>query len=416
MASKVLGFAGTFIMSCLAIVLSMTMPACVSRAAEPIKIGFSVQLTGPLAPSGKANLLAQQIWTEEINAKGGLLGRPVTLVYYDDQSNASTVPGIYAKLLDVDKADLLMGSASNVIAAAMPQVIQRNKLLVALVALGVNDSFRYSRYFQTAPWGTDASNAMSQGFFEVARGMALKSVALAGLDADAAAAVLEGARAHAKMNGMSIVYDRTYPPGTTDFGSIVRAIKSGNPDAVFVASYPIDSVGMVRAAREVDLRTTLFGGAMVGLQYAALRSQLGENLNNVVNYELWVPGPRMKFPGIESFLKKYQERAKGEGTDPLGYYQPPFAYAAMQILGQAIGTTGTLDDSKLADYIHTHGFATVVGDVSFDAKGEWAKSRVLAAQFRNVKGNGIDQYLSGDAEVVLYPPEFKDGDPQPFAK
>ena len=126
------------------------------QAAEAIKIGFSVSLTGALASSGKANLLAQQIWAEEINAQGGLLGRPVELVYYDDQTNATTVPGIYAKLMDVDKVDLLMGAATNLIVAAMPQIMERQKMVMVLVALGSNDEFKYPRYFQTAAWGPDA--------------------------------------------------------------------------------------------------------------------------------------------------------------------------------------------------------------------------------------------------------------------
>ena len=120
-----------------------------AQAADPIKIGFSTSLTGGLASSGKANLLAQQIWQEQINAQGGLLGRQVDLVYYDDQSNASTVPGIYAKLLDVDKVDLLMGAATNLIVAAMPEIMQHQKLVMVLVALGSNDEFKYPRYFAT---------------------------------------------------------------------------------------------------------------------------------------------------------------------------------------------------------------------------------------------------------------------------
>jgi branched-chain amino acid transport system substrate-binding protein len=120
------------------------------HADEPIKIGFSTSLTGGLASSGKANLLAQQIWQEKINAGGGLLGRSVQLVYYDDQSKADTVPGIYAKLINVDKVDLLMGAATNLIVAAMPEIMQRQKLVMVLVALGSNDEFKYPRYFQTA--------------------------------------------------------------------------------------------------------------------------------------------------------------------------------------------------------------------------------------------------------------------------
>jgi branched-chain amino acid transport system substrate-binding protein len=395
------------------------LAAAPAQAADPIKIGFSVQLTGSLASSGNANLLAQQIWAEEINAKGGLLGRPVQLVFYDDQTNASLVPGIYTKLLDVDKVDLLMGAATNVIVAAMPIIMQRNKLVMTLVALAVNDKFNYPRYFHSASFGPDARTVLGESFFEAAMliNPRPQTVALVGADAEFSSNAISGARDLAKKYNLRIVYDRTYPPSTADFSPIVRAIQATNPDLVFLASYPIDSAGMVRAARELGLKTQMFGGAMVGGQYASLRTQLGENLNRVVNYELWSPGPKMKFPGIEEFLAKYQAKAREKGADPLGYYQPPFSYAAMQVLEQAIKATNSLDDGKLADYIHKNTFKTVVGDIAFDQRGEWAKPRVLMVQFQNVKGNGIEQFMKEGTQVVLYPPDYKDGEPQvPFAK
>jgi branched-chain amino acid transport system substrate-binding protein len=388
------------------------------QAAEAIKIGFSVSLTGGLASSGKANLLAQQIWMEKINAQGGLLGRPVQLVYYDDQSNASMVPAIYAKLLDVDKVDLLMGAATNLIVAAMPEIMQRQKLVMVLVALGSNDEFRYPRYFQTAAWGPDAKGVMGHAFFEVAKTISPrpKTVAIVGADAEFSNNVMIGARAIAKKEGFDIVYDRTYPPATVDYSPIVRAIQATNPDLVFVASYPLDSVGMVRAATELGLKAQMFGGGMVGLQYATFMQQLAGKLDRVVNYHLYVPGPTMSFPGIEEFLKTYQARAPQQGTDPLGFYQPPFAYAAMQVLEQAVKATGGLDDGKLADYIHRSAFNTIVGEIRFDDKGEWAKPRLLMIQFQNVEGGNLDQYMTGGKQIVLYPPEYKDGELQhPFS-
>ena len=93
----------------------------------------------------------------------------------------------------------------------------------------------------------------------------------------------------------------------------------------------------------------------------------------------------MNFPGIEGFLKKYQAQAKDAGTDPLGFYQPPFAYAAMQVLEQAIKATGSLDDDKLADYIHKNAFNTIVGEIRFNELGEWATARMLVVQFQNVQ-------------------------------
>jgi branched-chain amino acid transport system substrate-binding protein len=390
-----------------------------AQAADAIKIGFSTSLTGGLASSGKANLLAQQIWAEQINAQGGLLGRPVQLVYYDDQSNASTVPGIYAKLLDIDKVDLLMGAATNLIVAAMPEIMQRQKLVMVLVALGSNDEFKYPRYFQTAAWGPDAKGVMGRAFFEVAKTISPRprTVAIVGADAEFSNNVMIGARAIAKQEGFDIVYDHTYPPATVDYSPIMRAIQATNPDLVFVASYPLDSVGMVRAATELGLKARMFGGAMVGLQYATFMQQLSDKLNRVVNYHLYVPSPTMKFPGIEEFLKTYQARAPQGGTDPLGFYQPPFAYAAMQVLEQAVKATGGLDDGKLADYIHKNAFDTIVGEIRFDQKGEWAKPRLLMIQYQNVAGNSLDQYRVPGTQVILYPPEYKNGDlQQPFSK
>jgi len=390
-----------------------------AEAAEAIKIGFSTSLTGALASSGKANLLAQQIWAEEINGRGGLLGRPVQLVTYDDQSSAATIPGIYAKLLDVDKVDLMMGAATNLIVAAMPEIMQRQKLVIVLVALGSNDVFRYPRYFQTAAWGPDAKGVMAKAFFAVAKTISPppKTLAIVGADAEFSNNAMTGARTQAKQEGLDIVYDRTYPPGTVDYTPIVRAIAATNPDLVFVASYPLDSVGMVRAATELGLKAQMFGGAMVGLQYATFLQQLADKVNRIVNYHLYVPAATMNFPGIETFLKTYQARAAQAGTDPLGFYQPPFAYAAMQVLEQAVKATGSLDDGKLADFIHKSAFDTIVGEIRFDEKGEWATPRLLMIQLQNVEGSGLEQYRSGGKEVILYPPEYKDGELQhPFAK
>jgi branched-chain amino acid transport system substrate-binding protein len=390
-----------------------------AAAQEPIKIGFSVSLTGGLAGAGKAHLLSKQIWAEEINARGGLLGRQVKLVYYDDQTNAAVVPGIYAKLIDVDKVDLVMGAATNLIVAAMPQIMQRKKTVMVLVALGSNAEFKYPKYFQSAPFGPDSNGVLSEAFFEVAKTLkpAPRTVALVGADAEYSNNVLTGARINAKKFGLQVVYDRSYPPSTVDYSPIMRAIQATNPDVVLVASYPPDSVGMVRAATEVGLKTQLFGGAMVGLQFGALMGQLGEKLNGVVNFHFYVPSEKMNFPGIAQFLSKFQAQAKDAGVDPLGFYQPPFAYAAMQVLEQAVTATGTLDDDKLADYIHKHAFQTIVGEIKFNELGEWAAGRPIMLQFQNVQGAGLDQFKTGHKQVIVYPPQYKDGDLNyPYAK
>jgi branched-chain amino acid transport system substrate-binding protein len=382
-------------------------------AADPIKIGFGMSLTGGLAVGGKPALVTFEMWRQDVNAKGGLLGRPVDFVYYDDQTNPSTVPAIYTKLLDVDRVDLVVsGYGTNLQAPAMPIITQRNLLFMCLFGLAVNDQFNYPRFFQIQPNGPDARSAASAGFLETAMTMnpKPKRLAIVGADAEFPHVALEGARDNAKSLGLGVVYDRTYPPNSVDFAPIIRSIQATDPDVVYVASYPPDSVGITRAANEIGLRTTMFGGAMIGLQFAPIKAQLGPLLNGIVAYELYVPEPTMSFPGIEDFLKRYQERAGKEGIDSLGFYLPPFAYAEMQILEQAVMAVGSLDQGKLADYIHTTTFKTVVGDIKFGPNGEWAEPRFLFVQYRKVAGNDVGQFRQAGKQVILYPPQFKSGE------
>jgi branched-chain amino acid transport system substrate-binding protein len=386
--------------------------AAVAQSARPVKIGFGMALTGGLAGNGKAALLAMQIWRDDVNRKGGLLGRPVELIFYDDQTNPATVPGIYTKLLDVDQVDLVVsGYGTNLIAPAMPVVIERKLTFMGLFGLGNNEKHRYSRYFQISPGGPHPPLSFSDGFFELAARQQPrpKTVALVGADAEFPQTALAGAREHVKRLGFQAVYDKTYPPNTADYTPIARAIKALNPDIVFVASYPPDSAGMVLAASEVGLEPKLFGGGMVGLHFSALLTKLGAKLNGIIDYGFWVPEPTMKFAGVEAFLAKYQPEAVKAGVDPLGFYLPPWAYAMMQVLGQAVEGTKGVDQAKLADYIHAHEFDTVVGKVKFGADGEWAKGRTVTIQFQNIKGTDAEQFKQPGKQVVVYPDEFRSG-------
>lgn len=389
-----------------------SIPARAQSGAPPIRIGMGIALSGGLAAFGKSALLAMQLWAEDQNAKGGLLGRKVELVYYDDQSTPATVPGIYAKLIDVDKVELVVsGYATNQIVAAMPTVMQKKKVFMTLFGLAANDKFKYGRYFQMQPNGPDAQAEFSKGFIQAAMSMEPKpkTIAIVGGDAEFPAIATAGARDNAKAAGLKIVYDRTYPPNTIEFASVVRAIKATNPDVVFVASYPPDSAGMVRAVREVGLDVKMFGGGMIGLQSAALKTQLGAALNGVVAYDLYAPEPTMKFPGVEDFLVRYRQVAEKQGVDPLGFYIAPLAYAELQILGQAVEATKSLDDAKLADYIHQTTFNTIGGEIRFQDRGEWAEPRILWVQYQGIVGNELAQFKEAGKQVIIYPEKFKSG-------
>ena len=262
------------------------------------------------------------------------------------------------------------------------------------------------------PAGPEPMTDWSRGFFEVAMAQdpPPKTIALIGADAEFAKNAVNGARANAERLGLEIVYDESYPPRTADYTPIVNAIQARNPDIVYVGSYPPDSVGMVKAATEVGLQAKMFGGGMVGLQFASIMTALGPKLNGIVNYDFWVPEPTLKFEGVEAFLAKYQTAAEGQGVDPLGYYLQPYAYAYLQVLEQAIAGTDSADHAAIGEYIRNNAFDTVVGNVSFAPNGEWANTRVLMVQYQGIEDNELSTFTEQGTRVVLYPAEWKSGD------
>ena len=386
--------------------------AAFAQTASPIKVGFSIPLTGGLASNGRAILAAYQMWQDDINAKGGLIGRKVEFVYYDDQSNPALVPGIYAKLLDVDKIDLVIASyGTNMTLPVMPVIVPKNMVVMSLFSLAINEEFKYPNYFSMFPVGSDGVREISRGFFEIAAEQQprLQTVAIVGADSDFAKKAADGARDNALAAGFRIVYERSYPPSTVDFTPVLRAIQAANPDFVYVASYPADSAGIVRAANEIKLRTKLFGGAMVGLQYGALKTQLGAQLNNIVVHDFYVPEPTLQFPGIEAFLNRYQAKVSGGGMDPLGFFVPPFAFANLQVLGQAVEAVGSLDQKKLGDVLRSRSFSTIVGEVRYAANGEWSRPRVLHVQFQGVAGNDLEQFKRAGTQTIIHPKHLSSG-------
>jgi branched-chain amino acid transport system substrate-binding protein len=380
---------------------------------EPIKIGFSMELTGPFAVVGRTGLLAFKIWQEEINKKGGLLGRSIQLVYYDDQSNPANVPSIYTKLIDIDKVDLLVSSyGTNLVVPAMPVAIAQNRLFFGLFALAANDKFHYPKYFSMLPFGPEPVKSFAQGFFDLAAAQNPRpqTVAIVATDAEFQHKAAESARAHAKRTGIKVVYDRAYPPNTVDFAPIVHAVQAARPDILYIAAYPSDTVGILRAVGEIGLEAKMLGGGLAGLGAAAIKMQLGEAANGVTNIDLWEPVKTMQFPGIMDFIKEYQKRAPAAGVDRLGYFLPPFAFAEMQVVEHAIAAAGTTDNDKLALYMHGHPFHTIVGDLAFGPDGEWAEGRPIWVQYHDIKGHGVDQFRDAGTVTILAPAQYKTGD------
>ena len=334
-------------------------------------------------------------------------------MFYDDQSNPQNVPGLYTKLIDVDKVDLLIGPyATNMVAPAIPVLMQFHKTTIGILANAANSKFHYDQYFSMLPTGPEPKKSFAYGFFELAAAQKPrpKTVAIVAADAEFAQNAADGARESIKeIGGFQIVLDQKYPPTTTDYSPIMRAVQALNPDIVFVAAYPPDSVGIVRAANEIGLTPKMFGGTFIGLLVTPIKAQLGPLMNGIVNNEVFLPAPSLVFPGTKELLAKYQAVAQQQKIDPMGWAFPPLGYAAGQVLAEAVEGAKTLDQVKLAAYMHSHTFSTVVGNIKFGKDGEWAKSRVFFTQFQHVTGNSMDQFRDTTHEAIVWPSEYKTG-------
>jgi branched-chain amino acid transport system substrate-binding protein len=383
-------------------------------AQQPIKIGMSMPQTGPLGGGGKAALLALNMWVDDVNARGGMLGRKVELISYDDQGNPALTPGIYSKLLDIDKVELLIAPYATVpTAPLMPMVKQRGLLLMGNFSFQVNHTVKHDMWFNNAPWGD--AESWFEGFFLASKQFGGKTVAFLAADQEFAQNLATGAKELAKKAGLQTVYEQNYPPTTVDFSSMMRAIRAAKPDMVFVASYPGDSVAIVRAVNEVGVGPSVkvFGGGMVGLQFTPIMESLGSQLNGIVNYTSYAPG--MDFPGVKEFLERYSKKAAEAKVDPLGFYLPPFNYAIGQMIEQAVTATKGLDHKKLADYLRKNEMKTIVGPITFGPDGERAKPVVPMIQFRDIADKNVEQFRQTGKQVIIYPPQYKSGEVAAFS-
>jgi len=278
-----------------------------------------------------------------------------------------------------------------------------------------NAGINYAKFFQAAPIGPDPNFDQVRGYFELANSLSPKpqTIAFVAVQNDFGQQCSIGGVKASSLYGFRIVANETYPPTQTDFTTLMQKVKSTNPDVAFVCSYPADSVGIIQASKQVSFAPKLMGGGMIGPQFTALEAALGKALQGVVTFAYWVPEPTLNFPGVNSFIQKYEAVANASGAsqfDPLGYLYPPYSYAALQMLGQAVTACNCLgNNDQLATYIHSHTFATIGGSMNFTSSGEWSYSRVLWIQYQNIAGASIGAFAGPGHQVVVWPPQFKSG-------
>jgi len=394
-----------------AVAAPAVLRAQTGAGADPIKIATLTPLTGAGGSYGPTMAKVAGAVVDEVNAAGGVIGRKVVLVSEDDQTNPDAGVRAARKLIDVDKVDLLFAPYATVpTAPIMPLVKQRGLLLIGNFSFQVNSKIGHDMWFNNAPWGPADSWATS--FLDIGQKAGGKSIALLAADQEFAQNLAKTTRDVAAKRNMPIVFDQAYPPNTVEFSSIIRAVKAAKPDIVYVASYPPDSAGILRAVNEIGVGDSVkvFGGGMVGLQFGTVMENMGSLLNGVVNYNSWLPEKSMYFDGTKEFFEKYSKRAVEAKVDPLGYYLAPFGYASGQLIEGAINATKSLDQKGLAKYLRENTHKTIVGPIAFSADNERKETAVLQAQFRGVVDKNMEQFRTSGKQVILFPDNLKSGE------
>ena len=287
--------------------------------------------------------------------------------YYDDQSSPSQRAGIYTKLITVDKVDLLLGPyATNMVAPAMPVIMQNNKMTISLRRSASTGTSTIRRYFSMVPVGPKGPGAFSTGSSSWRRQQNAEAADCGdrggrrGVRPDRARrAPATTPRQPASRSSTTVRIRRPRPTSLP----VVRAVQAANPDIVYVAAYPPDTVGIIRAANEINLAPKMFGGAMIGMLVTPIKVQLGPLANGLVIGETFrASADRSNSPAVADLFKRYQAKAAAQRTDPLGHGFVPFGYAA----GQSARAGGRGDQehrtTRSSRELHPHNtFKTVVG-------------------------------------------------------
>jgi len=338
---------------------------------KPIRIGVTSGLTGLDSQVIHTATIPQDMWAEQVNSHGGLLGRPVEWVRYDDKADTSFCAVLYEKLIMEDKVDLLFSPfGTGVTHAAVPIADKHGMVIISTVTLSEElNKAGFKHHFCVWPTGTDVYRNYLQEIFNVLETVPAderpKTMGIVTFDYEANQGMRRSMKEYwAPKYGIDVVLDEVYPDPTIDFTPTLSKVKAANPDFFFANTMIPDCFGVFRAAKQVDFNPKLaFNG--VGMQYPGIRKDLGDAAQHVFFPGIWMPvAPWTKAPGCTEFMDEYAKRAGEEAT-----YAAAATWVGLQILQKAVEDTQSLDQEKLREYLSTTRFDTLMGSQKFDANG-----------------------------------------------
>ncbi len=367
------------------LVASAALPA---RAADPIRIGIALSQTGNLADSNAHYFKALELWREQLNAKGGLLGRPVEFVTYDDRSDPATSARLYERLISSDKVDLLVSPLGSSQTATATAVAEKHKRIM-INGGGASEKIQqrgFKYIFQTAA----RISAYVDGISPLVKKYDLKSMAFIGRDYPAARDMEKTLQAIAKADNIKISMAEYFPAGNADFSSQIARARQENPDLWISIGYPNEAIEMIRQLRAVNYLPKVF--IHNGVSQEDFLKAAGKDGEYAVGLSLYEPS--LKTEGNAQFVKDFQAKYNYEP----GYYSA-FGYTAVKVLEAAVAKAGSLDQDKLRDVLKTLTMKTILGTHAVEPE--------TGLQI-GVKGLLV-QILDGKREVI-WPDDLKTAD------
>ncbi len=372
----------------LAAVQLTAAPAARAEEKKPLIIGTSSSLSGPYAASGKYALEGTQLWVDDVNSRGGLLGRPVQLVYYDDKSDPNTAVQLYEKLITSDHADLIIGPSSSGVTSAVSTVAEKHKMV--MIGPEAADTKIYSRGYKYNFQGQTQAGLYMVGALDLAKTHGYKTLAMLAEDTAFPKAVSSEVAKEVGKYGVKVVFDETYAKGSSDFSALLTKVKALKPDLIFANSYLPDSQGIIRQCRELGVDAKIFAVAV-----GAAEPQFG-NLGSTADYVFGATqwDASMPWKGNAEFAKRYKERF---GRDP--DYHSAANYASGQVLEAAVKQVKGLDQQKLAQAISKIELETVYGKFKVNPHGIQIGYRSALYQWQTGK------------QVLVWPDNLAQGKP-----
>jgi branched-chain amino acid transport system substrate-binding protein len=361
------------------------------EAQAPIRIGASLSLTGTYAKLGKNQHEGYQLCLKDLNAKGGVLGRKVEFVVYDDQSMPATAVRLYEKLITEDKVDGVMGPYSSAVSEAAANVTEKYKKVMVAPLAATTSIFKKDPRRKYIFMVVSPAEGYLEGLVDVTARRGLKTIAVVNEDTLFPKAAAAGTIELAKKRGLQVVFQEAYPKGNTDFSALLTKLKAANPDVLAAATYFDDAVALTRQMRELNVNPKALG-VTVGGDIPEFYETLKQNAEYIYGATQWEP--TLPYPGNPEFFASYK---KEFGHEPS--YHSAAGYAGCLIYAEAVKRAGSLDSDRVREQLLKLETRTMFGDYKVDQDGFQVAHKMVTFQWQKEK------------KVVIWPDDLAQGKP-----